>query len=123
MDDKKKGCCCGHEDEQEVKGCACSDGDESDCCCGDMDEEVVTLVSEDGTEHEFFTLATYDLDGVWYIVLEPVEQTEGFNEGDVIIFRLEEDENGEDVFMPIEDEAEMEKAFAEFQKMLEEDEQ
>lgn len=123
MDNKKNGCCCGHEDEQELKGCACGDADEGDCCCGDMDDDIVTLVDENGDEHEFFTLATYDIDDVWYTVLEPVEQTEGFNEGDVIIFRLEEDEDGEDAFMPIEDEAELEKAFAEFKKMLEDDEQ
>ncbi|MDD3947612.1 MAG: DUF1292 domain-containing protein [Clostridia bacterium] len=112
MDDKKKnGCCCGHEDENEAQ----------DCTCGCEDDEIVTLVSDDGVEQDFFTLATFDLEDKWYIVLEPATPVEGFQEGDVIIFRLEEDEQGEDVYQPIEDEAELEKAFAEFEKMLTED--
>ncbi|NLO64258.1 MAG: DUF1292 domain-containing protein, partial [Clostridiales bacterium] len=32
-----------------------------------------------------------------------------------------EDENGEDIYQPIETEEELEKAFAEFQRMLEEE--
>ena len=111
MDDtKKKGCCCGHENQDDLTADNC-------CGCGN-DDEVVTLVSEDGVEQEFFTLATFDMDDNWYIVLEPANPIEGFQEGDVIIFRLEEDENGEDIYQPIEDDAELEKAFAEFQRML-----
>ncbi|HOB64665.1 MAG TPA: DUF1292 domain-containing protein [Clostridia bacterium] len=109
-ENKKKGCCCDHDEHAA-----------EDCCCDYEDDEIVTLVSEDGEEQEFFTLATFDLDGKWYIVLEPAQPIEGFQEGDVIIFRLEEDENGEDIYQPIETEEELEKAFAEFQRMLEEE--
>lgn len=114
MDEQKKnGCCCGQDNNDAEHACACP---ECDC-----DDEIVTLVAEDGTEQEFFTLATFDLDDKWYIVLEPATPVEGFEEGDVIIFRLEEDENGEEVYQPIEDEEELNKAFAEFEKMLTED--
>lgn len=111
-------------DEQKKNGCCCgSNNNETDCCCPECegDEEIVTLVADDGTEQEFFTLATFDLEDKWYIVLEPATPVEGFEEGDVIIFRLEEDENGEDIYAPIEDEAELEKAFTEFERMLKED--
>ncbi|NLO64963.1 MAG: DUF1292 domain-containing protein, partial [Clostridiales bacterium] len=79
-ENKKKGCCCDHDEHAA-----------EDCCCDYEDDEIVTLVSEDGEEQEFFTLATFDLDGKWYIVLEPAQPIEGFQEGDVIIFRLEEE--------------------------------
>jgi len=131
MDNKKTGCGCGcgetkkgccSSDELLKAGCDCGEDAEGCDCCDCEDDEVVTLVTEDGTEQEFFTLATYDLDGKWYIVLEPATPIEGFEEGDVIIFRLEEGEDGEDTYSPIESEEELNKAFAEFEKLLGEDE-
>lgn len=130
MDNKKNGCCCGCgetkqsccDSEELLKaGCDCDGIDECDCGC--EDDEIVTLVSEDGKEQEFFTLATFDMEGKWYIVLEPATPIEGFEEGDVIIFRLAEGQDGEDEYLPVESEEELNKAFAEFERLLEEDKQ
>jgi len=38
-----------------------------------------------------------------------------------VIFGLETDENGEDVFVPVEDEGLLDELFEEFEKMTEED--
>ncbi len=117
--DNKKGCGCGDEFLRE--GCGCEETEDCDCGCDYEDDEIVTLVSEDGKEQEFFTLATFDMEEKWYIVLEPATPIEGFEEGDVLIFRLEEGEDGEDNYLPIESEEELNKAFDEFEKLLEED--
>lgn len=85
-----------------------------------MSEEsnIITLYDEDGAEVKFEHLDTFELNGCVYIVL--LEQLESGEENDeVVIFRLLEDENGEELLSVIEDDGELDAAFAEFESRLE----
>lgn len=77
-------------------------------------EEIVTLTDEEGNNREFYVLAELDYKDKWYIYLEPVELEDDFKEGEVIIFEIGEDENGEETFTAIEDDELLEQVFQVF---------
>ena len=84
------------------------------------DDGIIVLTDEDGVEKEFMHLATVDYKDNWYIVLEPTELFEGMEEGDVLIYRIGLNDDGEDTFINIEDEEELNGAFESFMQLVEE---
>lgn len=88
-----------------------------------MDEnaylESVSLLDEEGNTIEFEHLMTLEYNGHHYIALSPAEDES--EEDMVVILRIEQDKNGEDIYTHIEDEDEMQGAFMEFLSILEED--
>lgn len=85
-------------------------------------DEVVTLTDEEGNNRDFYVLAELDYKDKWYIYLEPVELDDDFNEGEIIIFELGEDEDGQETFNAIEDEEFLDEVFQVFVNYLKEDE-
>lgn len=83
------------------------------------EDEIVTLTDEEGNDRDFFVLAELDYKDKWYIYLEPVEPTEDFQEGEIIIFELGENENGDETFIAIEDEKILNEVFELFLKEME----
>lgn len=84
------------------------------------DEDLVTLLDDDGNEVDFYHAATVDYKGEWYIFLQPAEEMEDVEEDELLIFKLEQDENGDDLFTPIEDEALLDAVYHEYEKLVEE---
>ena len=85
-------------------------------------DDLVILVDENGEESEFEHLDTIDFNGSEYVVLLPVEKEE--NEDDmeeVVILKIVQDPDGEDSFVTIEDENELESVFEEFKARMEEE--
>ena len=78
------------------------------------DEDIIILHDElTDKDEEFYHLATLDVDGKWYIVMQPVEpETE--EDALLYIYRIVTDDKGESTFEPIEDEAELDKVYNEF---------
>ena len=72
------------------------------------EEEVVILIDEDGSEHEFYLIETIELDKAQYAILQPTEEDEE-EETEVIILKIGEDEEGNEIFFEIEDDEEWEK--------------
>jgi len=67
-----------------------------------MAEEVITLVDEEGVEHDFNVLDILDVEGTEYAILIPLGD-EG-QDDEVVIFKFTEDEEGNEILMEIEDE-------------------
>ncbi len=89
----------------------------------DMEREnIVELVDEDGNEVRFEHLMTLEHEGGVYICLAPVEPMEDVEEDELVIMRIEEDENGNDVYATIEDEAELDAVFEKYLEIAEADE-
>lgn len=82
---------------------------------------IVTLLDGDGNPHEFEHLDTFELNGETYALFVPAPENEDDEIEEVIIFSVREDENGEDAFFLIEDEAELDMVFEEFKRRAEED--
>lgn len=90
----------------------------------DEEDYIVELTDEDGVTTAFEYQATIELDGEEYIVLmAPPEEDEDEDEGGVVIMKIEEDENGEDMYVSIEDEDLLQKVFDLFLEHLDEEEE
>lgn len=91
-----------------------------------MDEErddLVILIDEDGSEVEFEHLDTIEMNGMEYVVLLPFSETEPEEQDvdEVVILKIEHNEDGEDSFISVEDEEELNSVFEEFRTRMEEE--
>lgn len=82
------------------------------------DDEIVTLYDDDNEPVDFYEVACVEYKDDYYALLEPVEEMEGLEDGDVLIFKLEEQEDGTDLFVPVEDEALLNEVFDEYMKAV-----
>ncbi|MGB9679481.1 MAG: DUF1292 domain-containing protein [Thermoanaerobacteraceae bacterium] len=81
-----------------------------------MDPEIIQLVDENGQEVDFELVASFELDETRYAVVVPVE-----GEGeDAYILKVDQDENGEDIFVGIEDEEEFNDVVEAYNELMEE---
>jgi uncharacterized protein YrzB (UPF0473 family) len=94
--------------------------------CGMTDDrdDLVILVDEDGKEEEFEYLDTIELNDNEYVVLVPYREEESEkdqDEDEVVILKIDHGENGEDSFVTIDDEDELDEVFEEFKIRMEEE--
>ncbi|CDC62829.1 uPF0473 protein Desca_2226 [Clostridium sp. CAG:448] len=85
----------------------------------ELESEVYTLTDENGDEHDFELLAQAEIEGVTYLAMIPVEeQDEEADTFEYIILKGQTDENGEDVYLTIDDDDEFEKVADYFDDLL-----
>ncbi len=86
-------------------------------------DDIVILVDENGDEVEFEHIDTIEMNGNEYVVLAPLEEEDAEEQEDeeVIILKIEHNEDGEDSFVTIEDDDELDEVFNEFQTRMEEE--
>ncbi len=80
-------------------------------------EGIVTMVNEDGEKHDFLHLDSFELNGETYVVLLPADEGDEDCE-DVLIYTLSVENDGSEILMPIDDEAELDMAFDEFKDRM-----
>lgn len=86
------------------------------------EREFFTLTDEDGNEIEFELIGTVDLEGVTYHAMIPADQQgeeQGFYE--YVILKTETDEDGEEMLVTIDDDAEFDKVADIFDDMFSEE--
>ena len=103
MSEHNHDCGCGHDD----------------CNCGE-ENLTVTLTLDNDQVLECAVLTIFSAGDRQYIALLPLEDAEDTEEGDVFIYRFEEDENGEPTLDNIEDDDEYELAADAFDEWLDE---
>ena len=103
MSEHNHDCGCGHDD----------------CNCGE-ENLTVTLTLDNDEVLECAVLTMFSAGDRQYIALLPLEDAEDTEEGDVFIYRFEEDENGEPTLDNIEDDDEYELAADAFDEWLDE---
>lgn len=92
----------------------------------DMDDNVVELTDEDGVTSLFEYQATIEMEGEEYIVLMelPGEDEElDEDEGTVVIMKIDQDDQGEDIYVSVDDEETMQAVFDLFLEHLDEEEE
>ena len=81
------------------------------------EENIVELVDEEGNSFRFEHLMTFEYKGNWYIALTEVQDAEPeedeAGEEEVAIYRIEGDEDNEQL-VQIKDDEELDEVFAEF---------
>jgi uncharacterized protein YrzB (UPF0473 family) len=89
----------------------------------DERDDIVILVDENGDEVEFEHIDTIEMNGNEYVVLAALEEEESEekDEEEVVILKIEHSEDGEDSFVTIDDDDELDDVFEEFQARMEEE--
>ena len=86
------------------------------------EREFFMLTDEDGNEIEFELIGTVEVEGVTYHAMIPADQQgeeQGFYE--YVILKTETDEDGEDMLVTIDDDAEFDKVADIFDDMFSEE--
>lgn len=83
----------------------------------EVEEDIITLEFDDDTAVDCYVLGTFELEGKEYIALEPQDGTD-----DVYIYGYKQLGEEEFEIVEIEDEAEFDKAAAEFDAIMAEEE-
>lgn len=81
--------------------------------------ETIILQDEDGKEIEFDHIATLDYKDEWYIILQPTVLEDDMDEDDLYIFKIGTDSEGNDLFIPVEDEETLQGVYDEYVKEME----
>lgn len=88
----------------------------------EQEGNIITLLDEDGTEHEFEHIGSIEHDGSTYVALVPAfDDPEQMldNDGDLVILKVVYDEeSGEDMLAAIEDDDEFDAVSEKFEEML-----
>ncbi|NLV36961.1 MAG: DUF1292 domain-containing protein [Clostridiaceae bacterium] len=85
-------------------------------------DDIVVLVDENGEEVEFEHIDTIEMNNSEYVVLAPMDKIDPDQEDEeVIILKVEHSEDGEDSFITIDDDDELDDVFNEFQNRMEEE--
>ena len=89
----------------------------------EFNPDLVSVVDEDGVEHVFEELDRIETDSAKYVALVPYYEDETSildDDGELIILKVEEDENGDTILCPIEDEKEFNEIGQIFEERLSE---
>lgn len=85
-------------------------------------EDRVVLTDEEGGEHPFRVIDVIEVEGKIYAILLPdAGDVDEAGMEEAVIFRVEEDENGEEVLYDIEDDDEWERVAEAYSQMAEEE--
>lgn len=86
--------------------------------------DIITLTDEEGNEYEFEHIDTIELNSKMYLAFTEADAANDENNvSEIIILRLDKDENGEEVLSTVDDDAELEAAYEAFmEEALSEDE-
>ncbi|NLZ88131.1 MAG: DUF1292 domain-containing protein [Clostridiales bacterium] len=91
----------------------------------DGEAHIVELTDENGVETQFEYLSTIEYENERYIVLMLLEDDElsPEDEGEVVILKIEQDEDGEDMYVSFDDEDISQAVFDLFMDQLEEEDE
>ena len=87
----------------------------------DFEDEVIELEDEDGKTIKFLHVATIDYKEDWYVFFAPAEDMDELSDDEMVVFKLGQDEEGKDIFIPIEDEKLLDEVYEEYLKVVEEE--
>lgn len=87
------------------------------------EENVVVLTDEEGKEVRFLHIMTFDFEESFYVALTPEEDVDGIENGEVLLLEVQEDNDGSDCYVPIEEEEKLDRIWEEFERLYYEDEE
>ena len=89
------------------------------------ESNIIELIDEDGESVSFEHLATLEHEGSYYIALMVMDEDghEEDDEGEVVIMKIEQDEDGNECYVYVEDEDVQEAVFDKFLQLMEEEDE
>jgi hypothetical protein len=64
---------------------------------------------------------TFDFEESFYVALTPETEVDGIQNGEVLLLEIVEDEDGDDCYVPVEDEKKLDRVWEEFERLYNED--
>jgi uncharacterized protein YrzB (UPF0473 family) len=86
-----------------------------------METNIIELIDENNEVVQFEHLLTLDFGDREYIALLPVESIDDEDE-EIIILRVEQDDEGNDIYVSIDDEEELQEVFQAFLQVVDDEE-
>lgn len=77
-------------------------------------DEVITLIDEDGAEHDFNVIDVIEVEGSEYAILLPVED----ESDEAVILKFAKDDDGNEILVDIESDEEWEKVADAWEEMV-----
>ena len=89
----------------------------------EFQSEFYTLTDEDGNEIEFEVIGSAEIDGTEYFAMVPAD-SEGADDGmiEYVVLKKEKDEDGEEMFVTIDDDDEFDKVANYFDDLFDSEE-
>jgi len=88
----------------------------------ELESNIVELTDEDGQTTEFEYLTTIEHKGESYVVLLAPQEEDNEEEGEVVILRIQPDEQGEDTYVSCDSDVIEQEVFELFMEELDEEE-
>ena len=88
----------------------------------DYGSDFITIIDDDGQEFELEVLDTMDYNGETYTAFLPADMDETDPDYGMIILRVVQDENGEDLYESIDDDDQLQDVYEHFMVLLFDDE-
>lgn len=82
-----------------------------------MDDETIVLYDENGEEQQFELIASLTVEDKDYVVVRPIEEEDS---EDGYILRVDKDNNGEDIFVGVEDDSEFDTVVEAYNELMDE---
>ncbi len=89
----------------------------------DYGSDYITIIDDDGQEFELEVLDTMDYNGETYMAFLPADMDENDPDYGMIILRVVQDENGDDLYESIDDENQLQDVYEHFMVLLFDDEE
>lgn len=86
------------------------------------DDDIVTLIDDDGEEIDFIEIAGIMIEEGFYTIMQPVELLDGMDDDEALVFKTEIDGEGDAKYEIELDDAVIDKVFAEYNRLLDEEE-
>jgi len=86
-------------------------------------DEIVILSDDNGKSVRFLHIMTFDYQDSFYVAVTPEKEVDGIKNGEVLLLEIREDEDGSDVYLPIESEKKLEAVWDEFETLYYEDDE
>ncbi len=77
-------------------------------------DEVITLIDEDGTEHDFNVIDVIEVESSEYAILLPIEE----ESDEAVILKFAKDDDGNEILVDIESDEEWEKVADAWEEMV-----
>ena len=89
-----------------------------DCLFDENNNDDIVLMNERNEKMVFHQIAVIPLEKATYAILEPASKMEGVNEGEGLVFEINEDENGNERLMLCADEKMIDQVFDVYNEMV-----
>ena len=85
-------------------------------------DNIIELVDENDNPIRFEHIMTVQFEGEDYVLLAPVDPTEDMEEDEVLVLKIDNDENGEEIYVSVDDDELVQKVFEKYLEIVESEE-